>query len=90
MSIHYSKQHRELQAQFGTEKMADRIEQLGSHNVFNDDAKGFIEHSEMFFLTTINDTGQPTVSYKGGDTGFVKVLDSTTFIFQATMKTACF
>ncbi len=83
MSIHYSKQHRELQAQFGTEKMADRIEQLASHIEFNDDTKGFIEHSEMFFLTTINDKGQPTVSYKGGDMGFVKVLDSNTLIFPS-------
>ena len=83
MSIHYSKQHRALQAQFGTEKMADRIEQLASHNEFNDDAKGFIEHSEMFFLTTINDKGQPTVSYKGGDMGFIKVLDSNTLIFPS-------
>ena len=83
MSIHYSKQQRALQAQFGTEKMADRIEQLASHNEFNDDAKGFIEHSEMFFLSTINDIGQPTVSYKGGDVGFVKVLDSTTLIFPS-------
>ncbi len=81
MSIHYSKQQRALQAQFGTEKMADRIEQLASHNEFNDDAKGFIELSEMFFLTSINDKGQPTVSYKGGDAGFVKVLDSNTLIF---------
>ena len=83
MSIHYSKQHRALQTQFGTTKMADRIEQLASHNEFNDDAKGFIEHSEMFFLTTINDKGQPTVSYKGGDVGFVKVLDSNTLIFPS-------
>ncbi len=83
MSIHYGKQQRALQAQFGTEKMADRIEQLASHNEFNDDAKGFIEHSEMFFLTTINDKGQPTVSYKGGDAGFVKVLDSNTLIFPS-------
>ena len=83
MSIHYGKQHRVLQAQFGTEKMADRIEQLASHNEFNDDAKGFIEYSEMFFLTTINDIGQPTVSYKGGDIGFVKVLDSNTLIFPS-------
>ena len=50
---------------------------------FNDDAKGFIEHSEMFFLTTINDKGEPTVSYKGGDMGFVKVLDSKTLIFPS-------
>ena len=83
MSIYYGKQQRALQAQFGTEKMADRIEQLASHVEFNDDAKGFIEHSEMFFLTTINDKGQPTVSYKGGDMGFVKVLDSNTLIFPS-------
>ena len=83
MSIHYSKQQRALQAQFGTEKMADRIEQLASHIEFNDDSKGFIEHSEMFFLTTISDKGQPTVSYKGGDMGFVKVLDSNTLIFPS-------
>lgn len=83
MSIYYGKQHRTLQAQFGTVKMADRIEQLASHNEFNDDAKGFIEHSEMFFLTTINDKGEPTVSYKGGDAGFVKVLDANTLIFPS-------
>ncbi len=83
MSIHYSKQHRALQAQFGTTKMADRIAELASHNEFNDDAKGFIEHSEMFFLTTINDKGQPTVSYKGGDMGFVKVMDNNTLIFPS-------
>ena len=83
MSIHYSQQHRALQAKFGTEKMADRIEQLASHAEFNDDTKGFIEHSEMFFLTTINDKGQPTVSYKGGDVGFVKVLNSNILIFPS-------
>ena len=83
MSIHYSKQHRVLQAQFGTEKMADRIEQLASHVEFNDDSKGFIEHSEMFFLTTIDDKGRPTVSYKGGNIGFVKVIDANTLIFPS-------
>jgi uncharacterized protein len=83
LSIYYGKQQRALQAKFGTEKMAERIEQLASHIEFNDDAKGFIEHSEMFFLTTINDKGQPTVSYKGGDMGFVKVIDSNTLIFPS-------
>ena len=83
MSIYYGEAQRELQAQFGTTRMADRIEQLASHNEFNDDAKSFIEHCEMFFLTSINDKGQPTVSYKGGDVGFVKVLDSSTLIFPS-------
>ena len=81
--MYYGKQQRALQVQFGTEKLADRIEKLSSHDEFNDDAKGFIELSEMFFLTTINDKGQPTVSYKGGDMGFVKVLDSNTLIFPS-------
>jgi predicted pyridoxine 5'-phosphate oxidase superfamily flavin-nucleotide-binding protein len=83
VTIHYGKEHRALQTQFGTTKMADRIAELASHNEFNDDAKSFIEHSEIFFLTTINDKGEPTVSYKGGDVGFVKVLDSTTLIFPS-------
>ena len=83
MTIHYSNEHRALQEKFGTTKMADRIAELASHVEFNDDAKGFIEHSEMFFLTTINDKGEPTVSYKGGDMGFVKVLDSKTLIFPS-------
>jgi predicted pyridoxine 5'-phosphate oxidase superfamily flavin-nucleotide-binding protein len=83
VTIHYSNEHRALQEKFGTTKMADRIAELASHVEFNDDAKGFIEHSEMFFLTTINDKGEPTVSYKGGDMGFVKVLDSKTLIFPS-------
>ena len=83
MSIYYGEAQRALQAQFGTTRMADRIEQLASHNEFNDDAKSFIEHCEMFFLTSTNDKGQPTVSYKGGDVGFVKVLDSSTLIFPS-------
>ena len=83
MSIYYGKQQRQLQAQFGTTQMADRIEQLASHTTFNDDAIGFISHSAMFFLTTINDKGQPTVSYKGGDMGFVKVIDNQTLIFPS-------
>ena len=35
----------------------------------------------MFFLSTIDHQGRPTVSYKGGDPGFVHVLDSKTVAF---------
>jgi uncharacterized protein len=83
MSRLYGTQHRVLQAEFGTTKLADRIEEIASHTEFDDDAKGFIEHSEMFFLTTIDHLGRPTVSYKGGDAGFVKVVNSNTLIFPS-------
>lgn len=83
MSKLYGKQHRQLQEQFETTKLADRLEEAICHTEFDDDAKGFIEHSGMFFLTTIDHLGRPTVSYKGGDAGFVKVINSNTLIFPS-------
>ena len=35
----------------------------------------------MFFLSTIDHHGRPTVSYKGGDPGFVRVIDNKTVAF---------
>ena len=43
--------------------------------------KTFIESRDMFFLSTIDHQGRPTVSYKGGDPGFVCVLDNKTIAF---------
>src|SRR5262245_36935963 len=35
----------------------------------------------MFWLASIDHQGRPTVSYKGGDVGFVRVLDNRTIAF---------
>ena len=35
----------------------------------------------MFFLATVDQQGQPTCSYKGGDPGFVTILDEATLAF---------
>ena len=35
----------------------------------------------MFFLATADAEGRPNCSYKGGDPGFVRVLDETTIVF---------
>ena len=83
MSRLYGEQHRKLQDEFGTRNMADRVEELVCRTEFDDGAKGFIESAEMFYLTSIDHQGRPTVSYKGGDRGFVKVLDSNTLIFPS-------
>ena len=37
----------------------------------------------MFFLATADDAGRPQCSYKGGDPGFVRVLDETTIAFPS-------
>ena len=83
MSRLYGDQHRALQDEFGTRKMADRIEQLASKTEFDEESKGFIEAMDMFFLSTVDHLGRPTVSYKGGDPGFVKIVDSTTLVFSS-------
>jgi hypothetical protein len=36
---------------------------------------------DMFFLATADAAGQPNCSYKGGDPGFVRVLDESTLMF---------
>jgi hypothetical protein len=43
--------------------------------------KTFIESRDMFFLSTIDHQGRPTVSYKGSDPGFVRVFDNKTIAF---------
>ena len=79
----YGEQHRALQQTFDTRKMADRVSELIVVPEIADDHKGFIESRDFFFLTTIDHRGYPTCSYKGGNPGFVKVVDSKTLAFPS-------
>ena len=81
MSRLFGQQHRELQDAFGTRPLADRIEEIACVTEFSDEAKAFIEAQDMFFLATVDHNGRPTVSYKGGDVGLVKVIDAKTLVF---------
>jgi uncharacterized protein len=83
MSRLYGEQHRELQDRFQSRKMADRIEQVALKTEIGEEEKGFIESRDFFFLTTVDHKGRPTVSHKGGDPGFVKVLDAGTLMFPS-------
>jgi len=81
MSRLYGDIHRKLQDEQETRALADRIEEIACKTEFDDDSKGFIESLDMFFLSTVDHDGRPTVSYKGGFRGFVRVIDSTTLMF---------
>ena len=81
MSTLYGPQQRTLQDRFDTRRLADKVEAVAVHNEINDPDKAFIESRDMFWLSSIDEQGRPTVSYKGGDPGFVKVLDSRTLVF---------
>jgi predicted pyridoxine 5'-phosphate oxidase superfamily flavin-nucleotide-binding protein len=70
-----------LQARFDTERLADRIaERLVKDHIDAAD-RAFIEARDMFFLATSDAEGAPQCSYKGGEPGFVRVVDERTLLF---------
>ncbi len=77
----YHPANRELQDAFGTRPLADRVKELIIQPEIGDEEREFITSRNMFFLSSVDPDGQPTVSYKGGDVGFVRVLDSKTIAF---------
>jgi predicted pyridoxine 5'-phosphate oxidase superfamily flavin-nucleotide-binding protein len=81
MSRLFGEVHRQVQDEQGTRKLADRIEEIACKTEIDADAQAFIESLDMFFLSTVDHNGRPTVSYKGGFAGFVKVIDAQTLIF---------
>jgi predicted pyridoxine 5'-phosphate oxidase superfamily flavin-nucleotide-binding protein len=70
-----------LPDRFDTRRLADNVETRVVLTEIPPDHKAFIESRDMFFLSTVDHQGRPTVSYKGGDPGFVRVLDSKTIAF---------
>ena len=81
MSEFYHEGSRELQDRFDTRKLADRLEQRLVTDRIGEADKAFIESLDMFFLATTDEDGQPSCSYKGGETGFVRVVDPVTMAF---------
>ena len=80
MTDFYNEGSRELQQQFDTTRLADRVSELTHDRLSNSD-KAFIEHMDMFFLATVDEDGHANCSYKGGEPGFVRVIDDTTIAF---------
>ncbi|MEA2273077.1 MAG: uncharacterized protein QOI98_1785 [Solirubrobacteraceae bacterium] len=82
MSSTYHDGSRRLQDRFDTRRLADRLdERFIQRRVIGDSDREFIERLDMFFLATADAEGRPQCSYKGGDPGFVKVVDEVTLAF---------
>ena len=74
---------RTLQDRFDTRRLADRIDDLLVHGTIDEGDRAFIEARDMFFLATADAGGHPTCSYKGGEPGFVRVLDEHTLAYPS-------
>ena len=81
MDDFYHAGHRQLQSEFQSQALADRLEEIIVRPTLDDDAQAFIQAQDHFFLTTVDTSGFPTVSYKGGNPGFVRVIDAATLQF---------
>lgn len=80
--MRYHAGSRELQDRYDTRRLADRLaDRFLAHPVISADDKAFIERLDMFFLATADPFGRPECSYKGGEPGFVRVLDDRTLAF---------
>ena len=76
----YHDGNRQLQDRFDTRRLADHLTGRVTETI-GESQKEFIEKADMFFLATCDHRGLPTCSYKGGDPGFVRVLDERWLAF---------
>lgn len=81
--IMYGPGARDLQDHFDTRRLADRLTEITVNEMLDERAKGLIEHLSYFFLSTVDRDGFPDVSYKGGNPGWVKIVDDRTLRFPS-------
>jgi uncharacterized protein len=77
----YHEGNRQLQDEFGSRALADRLEEKLTRSAFSDDDKAFIESLPYFFLATSDAEGRPDCSFKGGVPGFVRVTGPSELAF---------
>src|SRR4051795_6531255 len=81
MSELYDSGSRSLQDRFDTRRLADRLQDVKVTDVIDDRDRAVIESMDMLFIGTADEHGRPNCSYKGGEPGFVRVLDERTIAF---------
>jgi uncharacterized protein len=80
----YHEGSRQLQDRFDTRRLADRLEErFVARPTIDQRDREFIERCDMVFIATADADGRPNCSYKGGDPGFVRVLDELTVAFPS-------
>lgn len=77
----YTDSQRKLQSDNGNDKLAVAVVHAIVRDELEDIHTDYIESRDYFYLSTVNADGEPTVSYKGGAPGFVKVRGTGTLIF---------
>jgi predicted pyridoxine 5'-phosphate oxidase superfamily flavin-nucleotide-binding protein len=83
MSDFYTSSQRRLQDEFETRRLADLLVEAIITPELSPQQTEFIHGRNMFFLSTVDEDGFPSCSYKGGLPGFVRVPAPRTLVFPA-------
>lgn len=70
-----------MREQYGTTESAKKLEERGIAGTLSFLFKLYIESTDFFFLATANRTGETDCSFRGGERGFVRVVDDKTIVF---------
>ncbi len=79
----YTGAQRALQEAQGATKLAETVAGAIVWDEVAGPAADFIASRDFFFLSTVDGFGRPTVSYKGGPEGMVRIADPKTLLFPA-------
>jgi uncharacterized protein len=77
----YHRGNRDLQDEFGSRALADRLSERLARGAFTDADAAFVARRGFFFLATAGADGRPDCSFKGGDPGFVRVVAPDLLVF---------
>ena len=80
-SVMYHEGNRQLQDEFDSRRISDRLEEKLTRSEFTPEDKAFIESLPFFFLATADAEGRPDCSFKGGAPGFVRVTGGSEIAF---------
>ena len=83
MSDFYTSSQRRLQDEFETRRLADLLVEAIITPELSPQQTEFIHGRNMFFLSTVDEDGFPSCSYKGGLPGFVRVPAPRTLVFPS-------
>lgn len=83
MSDFYTPTQRQLQDEFATRGLADRLIEAIVTEELSTEQTAFIHSRNMFFLSTIDERGFPSASYKGGAPGFVRAPSNRLLVFPS-------
>ena len=75
LSEFYGEGARALQQAFDSERLAGALQAFTVHDALTDDDIALVRTQSTVWISTVDADGWPDVSYKGGDVGFVEVVD---------------